>query len=75
MIPEPVARNHNIIAFKKNSDSLEVAMLDTADLPSNFVKEKGRTEKSLPRLTDTESMKERFCSIKRRLKMSLATSS
>ena len=23
MIPEPIARNHNIIAFKKNKDSLE----------------------------------------------------
>ncbi|MEL6805066.1 MAG: hypothetical protein AAFO91_14925, partial [Bacteroidota bacterium] len=41
MIPEPVARNHNIIAYKKNSDSLEVAMLDTADLPAiDFVKKK-----------------------------------
>ena len=25
IIPEPVARKHNIIAFKKNEDSLEVA--------------------------------------------------
>ena len=41
LIPEPVARNHNIIAFKKGKDSLEVAMLDTADLPAiDFVKKK-----------------------------------
>lgn len=57
MIPEPVARNHNIIAFKKNDASLEVAMLDTADLPAiDFVKKKVGL-KILPRLTDTESMR------------------
>ena len=57
LIPEPVARNHNIIAFKKNADSLEVAMLDTADLPAiDFIKKKVGL-KMLPRLTDTESMK------------------
>ena len=57
LIPEPVARNHNIIAYKKNPDSLEVAMLDTADLPAiDFIKKKVGL-KILPRLTDTESMK------------------
>jgi type IV pilus assembly protein PilB len=57
LIPEPVARNHNIIAFKKHDDALEVAMLDTADLPAiDFIKKKVGL-KILPRLTDTESMK------------------
>ena len=57
LIPEPVARNHNIIAFKKSKDTLEVAMLDTADLPAiDFVKKKVGL-KILPRLTDTESMR------------------
>lgn len=57
LIPEPVARNHNIIAFKKNEDSLEVAMLDTADLPAiDFIKKKVGL-KIQPRLTDTESMR------------------
>lgn len=57
MIPEPVARTHNIIAFKKNDKELEVAMLDTADLPAiDFVKKKVGL-KILPRLTDTESMR------------------
>jgi type IV pilus assembly protein PilB len=28
LIPEPIARTHNIVAFKKTTDSLEVAMLD-----------------------------------------------
>ena len=57
MIPEPVARNHNIIAFKKHDQSLEVAMLDTDDLPAiDFVKKKVGL-KILPRLTDTESVR------------------
>lgn len=57
MIPEPVARTHNIIAYKKNERELEVAMLDTADLPAiDFVKKKVGL-KILPRLTDTESMR------------------
>lgn len=57
LIPEPVARTHNIIAYKKTEGSLEVAMLDTADLPAiDFVKKKVGL-KILPRLTDTDSMK------------------
>jgi type IV pilus assembly protein PilB len=57
LIPEPVARTHNIIAYKKTATALEVAMLDTADLPAiDFVKKKVGL-KILPRLTDTESMR------------------
>ncbi len=57
MIPEPVARTHNIIAFRKGAEELEVAMLDTADLPAiDFVKKKVGL-KILPRLTDTDSMR------------------
>ncbi len=57
LIPEPVARNHNIIAYKKNEKELEVAMLDTADLPAiDFVKKKVGL-KILPRLTDVDSMR------------------
>src|SRR3990167_7831669 len=56
LIPEPVARNHNIVAFKKTSDTLEVAMLDTEDLTAiDFVKKKVGL-KILPRLTDSDSM-------------------
>jgi type IV pilus assembly protein PilB len=57
LIPEPIARNNNIVAFKKSEDSLEVAMLDTQDLNAiDFVKKKVGL-KILPRLTSTESMK------------------
>jgi len=57
LIPEPIARNNNIIAYKKTDDSLEVAMLDTDNLTAiDFVKKKVRL-KILPRLTDTNSIK------------------
>lgn len=57
LIPEPVARTHNIIAYKKSEDTLEVAMLDTADLPAiDFIKKKVGL-KIQPRLTDTDSMR------------------
>ena len=68
LIPEPVARNHNIIAYKKNADSLEVAMLDTADLPAiDFIKKKVGL-KILSRLTDTESMKDALRQYQKTLK-------
>jgi type IV pilus assembly protein PilB len=57
LIPEPVARNHNIIAFKKDEETLEVAMLDVDDLSAiDFVKKKVNL-KILPRLTDSDSIK------------------
>lgn len=68
MIPEPIARNHNIIAFKKNKDSLEVAMIDTDDLGAiDFVKKKVGL-KILPRLTDTSSMKSSLLQYQKSLK-------
>lgn len=57
LIPEPIARKHNIVAFKKTPTTLEVAMLDTEDLGAiDFVKKKVGL-KILTRLTDKESMK------------------
>ncbi|MEK7505430.1 MAG: GspE/PulE family protein [Patescibacteria group bacterium] len=57
LIPEPVARNHNIVAFRKSEDSLEVAMLNVDDLSAiDFIKKKVGL-KILPRLTDTESLR------------------
>jgi type IV pilus assembly protein PilB len=68
LIPEPVARKHNIVAFKKNDASLEVAMLDTADLPAiDFVRKKVGL-KILPRLTDTESMRKALQQYQKTLK-------
>ena len=56
-IPEPIARTHNIIAYKKSADSLEVAMLDVEDLASIDSVRKKTGLKILSRLTDTESIK------------------
>ena len=57
LIPEPIARNHNIIAYKKSKAGLEIAMLDVDDLPMiDFIKKRSG-EKILPRLTDTASIK------------------
>lgn len=68
LIPEPVARNHNIIAYKKNDQSLEVAMLNTADLPAiDFIKKKVGL-KILPRLTDTESIRAALLQYQKTLK-------
>ncbi|MDO8576704.1 MAG: GspE/PulE family protein [bacterium] len=57
MIPEPVARRNNIIAYNHNAEELEVAMLDTDDLAAiDFIKKKTHL-KVLPRLTDVDSIK------------------
>jgi len=68
LIPEPIARNQNIVAFKKTAEALEVAMLDTEDLAAiDFVKKKVGL-KILPRLTDNESMKWALLSYQKNLK-------
>jgi hypothetical protein len=47
IIPEPVARNHNVVAYKMTADTLEVAMLDTDDLSAiDFVKKKSAIKNS-----------------------------
>ena len=57
LIPEPIARTHNIIAYKKRGNELEVAMLDPEDLETiDFIQKKSNL-KILPRLTDGESLK------------------
>ena len=57
IIPEPIAKSHNIVAFRKKGNELEVAMLDPDDLATiDFVKKKSNL-KILPRLTTAESMK------------------
>jgi type IV pilus assembly protein PilB len=57
LIPEPIARNYNIVAYKKSDNGLEVAMLDVEDLPViDFIKKRSGL-KILPRLTDSLSIK------------------
>ena len=57
IIPEPIARSHNIVAFRKKGNDLEVAMLDPEDLRTiEFIK-KTTSLRILPRLTTPESIK------------------
>jgi type IV pilus assembly protein PilB len=57
LIPEPIARNYNIVAYKKSANGLEVAMLDVDDLPViDFIKKRSGL-RILPRLTDTSSIR------------------
>ncbi len=68
LIPEPIARNHNIVAFKKTNDTLELAMLDTDDLTAiDFIKKKVGL-KIAPRLTDVDSIKSALLQYQKSLK-------
>ena len=67
-IPEPIARTHNIIAYNKKGDSLEVAMLDVEDLASIDSVRKKTGLKILSRLTDTDSIKHALLQYQKSLK-------
>jgi len=67
MIPEPIARNNNIIAYKKSKTGLEVAMLDVDNLSViDFIKKKVGL-KILPRMTSSDSIKEALTQYKKSL--------
>lgn len=57
LIPEPVARANNIVAFRKTGDALEVAMTDPEDLRIIETIKKTTGLTVLPRLTDAQGMK------------------
>jgi len=57
IIPEPVARANNIVAFRKKGNDLEVAMLDPEDLRAIEFLKKALPYRILPRLTTPESIK------------------
>ncbi|MEI8337748.1 MAG: GspE/PulE family protein [bacterium] len=68
LIPEPIARKHNLIAFKKTDSELEVAMLDTDDLSEiDFIKKKTGL-RILPRLTNVSSIKSGILQYQKSLK-------
>jgi type IV pilus assembly protein PilB len=68
LIPEPIASKHNIVAYKKSSRGLEVAMLDIDDLSVlDFIKKKVEL-RILPRLTDVPSIKDALMQYKKSLK-------
>jgi type IV pilus assembly protein PilB len=68
LIPEPIARKNNIIAYKKDAETLEVAMLDPNDLSAiEFIKKKVNL-RIVPRLTDADSMKSALIQYQKSLK-------
>ena len=58
IIPESIARAHNIVAFNKKENTLEVAMLDPEDLRTiDFIRKITPALKILARLTTPEGIK------------------
>lgn len=58
IIPEQIARAHNIIAFRKKENVLEVVMLDPEDLITiEFIKKTDPLLRILPRLTTPAGIK------------------
>ncbi len=68
LIPEPIARTHSIVAFRKDGSDLEVAMLDTQDLPAIDSVRKKTGFNIQPRLTDDESLKHALLQYQKSLK-------
>ncbi len=67
LIPEPIAKSNNIIAYKKSDLGLEVAMLDVENLPViDFIKKKVGV-RILPRMTSSASIKEALNQYKKSL--------
>jgi len=67
LVPEPIARANNIVAFRKTAETLEVAMLDPEDLRviESIKKTTGLTV--LPRLTNQQGMKNAIAQYQRTL--------
>ncbi len=58
IIPQSIAKAHNIVAFRKRGDNLEVAMVDPDDLRTiEFIEKTMPSVKILARLTTPESIK------------------
>lgn len=58
LIPEPVARTQNIVAYNRDGNNLEVAMLDVTDLTYIDFVEKKTGLKVRPRITNSASIKQ-----------------
>jgi len=67
LIPEPIARSNNVIAYKKTALGLEIAMLDVENLSViDFIKKKVGV-RVLPRMTNADSIKEALNQYKKSL--------
>lgn len=68
LIPEPIARKHNIVAYSSKDDYLEVALMDGNDLNAiDFIKKKTGL-RVLPRLTNSASIKNLLLQYQKSLK-------
>lgn len=71
IIPEPIAKRYNIVAFKQTGQNLEVAMLNPEDLQTiEFIKKKTNL-KILPRLTSARSIKEALSQYQKSLELEI----
>jgi type IV pilus assembly protein PilB len=70
LIPEPLSRTANIIAYSHGDDGVEIALLDLADLPQiDFLRTSHRVQ---VRLTDRASMKQALLLYQKHLKEKFA---
>ena len=67
IIPEPIARKNNIIAFKKATGVIEVAMLDPEDIQTLELIRKKEGVRVLVRLTTPDSIKHALCQYQKSL--------
>lgn len=57
LIPEPIARKYNVVAYRKQGNDLEIAILDIGNLRAiDFIKKKTGL-RIKPRMTDPDSIK------------------
>ncbi len=68
IIPEPISRKHNIVAFDRNGSEIEVALLHLEDLSAISFLTKDNHYKFVPRYTDKESIREALISYQKNLK-------
>lgn len=68
LIPEPICRDHNVVAFHRTDKAVEVALLNIADLGAIEFISKKTGLRLLPRLTSTESMRGALMKYQRFLK-------
>ncbi len=73
LIPEPIARVHNIVAVKKSDRTLEVALLDIKDLSAVDFLRKSLGLKIVPHLTDHASLKSALVHYQKKLKSEFGT--
>lgn len=68
IIPEPIARKHNIVAFEMDGRKIKVAMLDPEDLQTiDFIRKKTQS-KILPCLTSEKSIRHLLTQYQKSLK-------